>query len=137
MNKEYNDMRKQIKMVTIFMVISIMLSALGQIAMSTYYATEKEKEIGIRKVFGGTVSSESARNILEYMVYCLIATVIAVPVSVWSAGRYLETFVYRMDLPAWIFVTASLSAFAISLASVLWQTLRAARTNPTEALKKE
>ena len=111
--------------------------ALGQIAMSTYYATQKEKEIGIRKVFGGTVRSESIRNIFEYMVYCLIATVIAVPVSVWSAGRYLETFVYRMDLPAWIFVTASLSAFAISLASVLWQTIRAARTNPAEALKKE
>ena len=124
-------------MVTLFMIVAIMLSALGQIAMSTYYATEKEKEIGIRKVFGGTVRSESIRNILEYMIYCLIATAIAVPLSVWASGRYLETFVYKMQQKAWIFIVAALAVFAISLASVLWQTLRAARTNPAEALKKE
>ena len=133
----YEPVMKQAKMVTLFMIVAILLSALGQIAMSTYYATQKEKEIGIRKVFGGTVRSESIRNIFEYMVYCLIASVIAIPVAIWIAGRYLETFAYRMDLPAWVFVTAALSAFAISLASVLWQTIRAARTNPAEALKKE
>ena len=133
----YEPIKKQAKMVTLFMIVAILLSALGQIAMSTYYATEKEKEIGIRKVFGGTVRSESIRNIFEYMVYCIIACVIAVPVSVVAAGRYLETFVYKMPQKAWIYVLAAVSAFAISLASVLWQTLRAARTNPAEALKKE
>ena len=135
--KAYEPIRKQAKMVTLFMIVALMLSALGQIAMSTYYATEKEKEIGIRKVFGGTVRSESIRNILEYMLYCLIATAIAVPLSVWAAERYLETFIYKMQQKGWIFIVAALAVFAISLASVLWQTLRAARTNPAEALKKE
>jgi len=135
--KRYEPVRKQAVMVTLFMIVAIMLSALGQIAMSTYYATEKEKEIGIRKVFGGTIRSESIRNILEYMMYCLIASAIAVPLSVWAAGRYLETFIYRMPHKPWIFIVAALAVFAISLASVLWQTLRAARTNPSEALKKE
>ena len=133
----YEDLRKQITMVEIFMIIAILLSALGQVAMSAYYATEREKEICIRKVFGGTVRSESSRNIFEYMVYCLIATVIALPVAVLIAGRYLETFVYRMDQKPWIYITAIIVVFATSLASVLWQTLRAARTNPAEALKKE
>ena len=133
----YEPIKKQAKMVTLFMIVAILLSALGQIAMSTYYATEKEKEIGIRKVFGGTVRSESIRNIFEYLAYCVIACIIAVPVSVWIAGRYLETFVYKMPQKPWIFVAAALMVFAVSLASVLWQTLRAARTNPAEALKKE
>ena len=133
----YKPIKKQAKMVTLFMIVAILLSALGQIAMSTYYATEKEKEIGIRKVFGGTVRSESIRNIFEYLAYCVIACIIAVPVSVWIAGRYLETFVYKMPQKPWIFVAAALMVFAVSLASVLWQTLRAARTNPAEALKKE
>ena len=133
----YEPVRKQADMVLLFMVVAIMLSALGQIAMSTYYATERQKEIGIRKVFGGTVRSESIRNIFEYMTYCFIACIVAVPVSVWIAGRYLETFVYKMPQIPWIYVIATVSAFAISLVSVLWQTLRAARTNPAEALKKE
>ena len=124
-------------MVIVFMVIAILLSALGQVAMSTYYATEREKEIGIRKVFGGTVCSESVRNILEYMGYTLIAAVIAVPAAILAAERYLETFVYRMDMPAWIFVVATASLFATSFVSVLWQTLHAAHTNPAETLKKE
>ncbi len=133
----YEPVRKQADMVLLFMVVAIMLSALGQIAMSTYYATERQKEIGIRKVFGGTVRSESIRNIFEYMTYCFIACVVAVPVSIWIAGRYLETFVYKMPQKPWIYVVAAVSAFTISLGSVLWQTLRAARTNPAEALKKE
>ena len=105
--------------------------------MSTYYATEREKEIGIRKVFGGTIRSESLRSLREYMVYCVIAGIIGVPVAVWICMKYLETFSYRMPDKPWIFIAATLIIFAISVFSVLWQTLRAARTNPAEALKKE
>ena len=67
----------------------------------------------------------------------LIANVIAIPLAVWLCGRYLEDFVYRIDLHPWIFVVTVLLSFVIAIGSVLWQTLRAARTNPAEALKKE
>ena len=67
----------------------------------------------------------------------MIGSVIAVPLSVWAAARYLESFIYKMPQKVWIFIVAALAVFAISLASVLWQTLRAARTNPAGALKKE
>ena len=135
--KTYDSHRKQITMVVVFMVVAILLSVLGQVAMSTYYATEREKEIGIRKVFGGTVRSEICRNIFEYMGYTIAASAIAVPAAVLIAERYLETFVYRMNPPAWIFLVATLGILATSLLSILWQTLRAARINPAEALKKE
>ena len=71
------------------------------------------------------------------MSYCLVAGIIAVPLSIWITGRYLETFVYRMQQSPWIYIVAVAALLVISLASVLWQTLRAARTNPAEALKKE
>ena len=135
--KAYDGMKKQRTMVSIFMAIAIALSALGQMAMSTYYAAENIKAISIRKIFGGTISSESKRIISEYMLYCLAATVIALPVSIWLADRYLEKFVYQMEMKNWIYAIAALSCFAISLLSVLWQTLRAAHINPAEALKKE
>ncbi len=134
---DYAQTRNQLAMVNIFMVIAIMLSVLGQVAMSTYYASEREKEIGIRKVFGGTVHSESVRNIREYMVYSLIAAVVAIPAAWVIAGRYLEDFAYRMPQKAWIYIAAAAAVAAISLLAVLWQTLRAARTNPAEVLKKE
>ena len=130
-------MENQLTLVTIFMVIAIMLAVLGQVAMSTYFAREKELEIGIRKVFGGTIRSESIRNIREYMTHCLIATVIAVPAAYLITSEYLKGFQYRMEQNAWTYIAASLAVFAISLLAVLWQILRAARTNPAEALKKE
>ena len=136
-DSEYAQVENQLTLVTIFMVIAIMLAVLGQVAMSTYFAREKEQEIGIRKVFGGTIRSESIRNIREYMTYCLIATVIAVPAAYLITSEYLEGFQYRMEQNAWTYIAASLAVFAISLLAVLWQTLRAARTNPAEALKKE
>ena len=136
-DSEYVHISNQLTLVNILMVIAIMLAALGQIAMSTYYTHEREKETGIRKVFGATMKSESIRNIWKYMLYSLMACAIGIPVAVWIAERYLETFVYRMSLKPWIFIVATASMLAVSLLSVLWQTLRAARTNPAEVLKKE
>ena len=136
-DSEYVHISNQLTLVNILMVIAIMLAALGQIAMSTYYASERQKDIGIRKVFGGTVRSESIRNIRDYMLYCLAACAIGIPTAVWIAGRYLDTFTYRMPSKPWIYIIAAITVFIISLASVLWQTLRAARTNPAEVLKKE
>jgi putative ABC transport system permease protein len=105
--------------------------------MSTYYAGENAHSIAVRKVFGGTVESETRRSVGEYMLLVLIGAVIAVPLAVWAAQRYLEQFIVKLENYAWIFVVAALLAFTMAFLSVLWQTLKAARTNPAEALKKE
>jgi len=126
-----------IKLLKIFAILAVMLSVLGLVAMSTYFASEREKGIAIRKVFGGTMASETRRNISEYMIITLIGSAVAVPVAWIFCGRYLKEFAYRIELTIWPFAVAVLLALVISLASVLWQTLRAACTNPAEALKKE
>ena len=57
--------RNAMRLVEIFMLLSILISLLGLLAMSSYYAGESAKSIAIRKVFGGTVSSESWRTVRE------------------------------------------------------------------------
>ncbi len=134
---KYNKTKRQMRLIELIMGISVLLSLLGLVAMSTHFASEREKSIAIRKVFGGTLESETRRNLNEYVIMILIANVIAIPLAVWLCGRYLEDFVYRIDLHPWIFVVTVLLSFVIAIGSVLWQTLRAAKTNPAEALKKE
>ncbi len=129
--------RRKIRLVEIFTFIAVMLSLLGLLAMSTYFSEQKSKEIAIRKVFGGTVESETVANVRSYMIMVLIACVIGVPVAVFISARYLEQFALRIENYWWIFLIAVLLSFAISLLSVLWQALRAARTNPAVELKKE
>ena len=126
-----------VKLLKIFAMLAVMLSVLGLVAMSTYFAAEREKGIAIRKVFGSTMSGEARRNIVEYMILTLTGSFIAVPIAWIFCERYLEEFAYRIDLTVWPFIIATLLAIFISLVSVLWQIVRAAKTNPAMALKKE
>jgi putative ABC transport system permease protein len=105
--------------------------------MSTHFASEREKSIAIRKVFGGTMESEIRRNLREYLMLILIANVIAIPIAVLLCYSYLESFAYRIALHPWIFMVTVLLSFAIAIGSVLWQIVSVARVNPVTALKKE
>lgn len=131
------DTKNRMRLVDLFMAVAVMLSLLGLVAMSTHFASEREKTIAVRKVFGGTMQSEIRRNLKEYIIMILIANVIAIPIAVWVCGRYLEDFVYRIDLYPWIFVMTVVLSFVIAIGSVLWQIVSVARVNPVMALKKE
>ena len=134
---ELEEGNSTITLLKIFAVLAVLLSVLGLVAMSTYFAAEREKGIAIRKVFGSTMSGEARRNITEYMVLTLIGSIIAAPLAWIFCERYLEEFAYRIELTPWPFITATLLAMFISLVSVLWQIIRAVKTNPAGALKKE
>lgn len=131
------DTKNKMRLVDMFMAVAVLLSLLGLVAMSTHFASEREKTIAVRKVFGGTMQSEIRRNLKEYIIMILIANVIAIPIAVWVCGRYLEDFVYRIDLYPWIFVVTVVLSFVIAIGSVLWQIVSVARVNPVMALKKE
>ena len=135
--KQLEGTENKMRLVDLFMAVAVMLSLLGLVAMSTHFASEREKTIAVRKVFGGTMQSEIRRNLKEYVVMILIANAIAIPVAIWLCHRYLEDFVYRIDLHPWILAVTVLLSFAIAIGSVLWQIVSVARVNPVWALKKE
>ncbi len=129
--------RNNMRLVELFTLLSIIISLLGLLAMSTYYADEKSRDIAVRKVFGGTVDTEALHTIRDYMALVGIACTIGIPIAVYAAQEYLKDFIYRLEGYWWIFVVAVVITLVISMLSVLWQTLKAARTNPAVELKKE
>ena len=129
--------KNNMRLLEIFMLLAVLISLLGLLAMSTYYAGENAKGIAVHKVFGATVKSETWRTVREYMLLVAVACVVGVPIAVWAAQRYLEGFIVRLEHYGWIFLVAVLISLAMAFLSVLWQTLRATRTNPAVALKKE
>ena len=136
---EYDQTRRDIRMIELFMFIAIMLSCLAFLAMSMHYANRNQCTIVIHKVFGGSTGSEVIRNLKVYFKIMGVAVIVGLPASIWICGRYLEKFAYRfrLDEKWWIFLVAVLISLTISTLTVLWQTLRASRINPAEALKKE
>ena len=129
--------RNNMRLLELFMLLAIMISLLGLLAMSTYFAGERSKDIAVRKVFGSTVNGELWHNVREYMVLVGIACLIGIPLAIWAAQIYLESYIYRLENYWWIFALAVVITLVISFLSVLWQTLKAARTNPATELKKE
>ncbi len=133
----YEPARNNMRMVEFFMLLSILVSLLGLVAMSTYYADEKTGDIAVRKVFGGTVETEAWRSVRDYMLLVGIACAIGVPIAVYVVQEYLKHFIYRLDGYWWIFVAAIFLSAFMAFLSVFWQTIKAAKTNPAAELKKE
>ena len=123
--------------VTGIALMIVLIAILGMIGMSIYYADENTHETAVRKVFGGTITSETRRTLRSFLKITLIANAVAVPVTVWLVME--QTWFDLATIPGWGWYVALATAlsFSISLLAVLWQTLRAARTNPAESLKKE
>jgi putative ABC transport system permease protein len=63
--------------------------------------------------------------------------VISVPVSIFLLNKWLERFAFRISLSWWIFAIAGISAIGIAILTVSWQSLRAARSNPVDAIRYE
>ena len=134
---DYADLHRYTKIVTLFALVAVFLAMLGLVAMSTWFAARYTKDIAIRKVFGSEMKGETIRAIRSYMVLILVAIAIGIPVSIVLVSRFLERYAERITDYSWIFVSAAMFAVLIAFVSVLWQTLKAARTNPAEELKKE
>ena len=125
-----------IKMIGIVMVLVVIMSMMGLIGMSMHFMNERKNEIAVRRIFGATENGEMMRNLRFYLIMTGIASVLGVCV----AEFVRQFFIVLGSVPQnvwWIYVVSVALSFAISIVSVLWQTLRAARTNPAEALKKE
>lgn len=137
LTEKLTEAKSNMRIMELFMFLSILLSFMGLVAMSTYFSSESTSDIAIRKVYGSTVEEETAGSIWKYMKIVFISCVIALPVAVFACGRYLDGFVYRIGNHWWVYALAIILAVLISLAAVFIQISRAARTNPAEALKKE
>ena len=129
--------RNFISLIELFMALATLISLLGLVAMSAYYTGMQTRDIAVRKVFGGSVTTETERSVREYMVLVGIAVLIGIPVAIFLAERYLRQFYYRIEGYGWVFVAGGIIAILISSLAVLWQTLKAAKTNPAIELKKE
>lgn len=135
--KQLIPVHRTLRLVELFAVLAVLISLLGLLAMSTYFADENTKQIAVRKVFGSDVSKETWRTVRSYMLLVGVACLVGIPLAIWASRLYLQRFAYRIEGYGWVFVVAIVISLAIAFATVLWQTLQAARTNPATELKKE
>ncbi len=132
---DYAEERRILRIIGIFTLIAILISALGLVAMSTYYIQQKEQEVAVRKVFGSTRSEILRRLTGSFMRLVGAAFVVACPVAWYLLDRWLEGYSVRIALSPWIFLAAGVFAAGVAFVAVFWQSSRAAAANPINAIK--
>jgi putative ABC transport system permease protein len=133
----YREQRRTGTLIGGFSLLAIVISAMGLVAMTTYFMRQRRRDIAVRKVFGATNRQVLERLVGSFMRIVAVAFVVAVPVVWWLMRGWLSSFAYRIPLGWTIFAAAGLAVGAVAFAAVFWQSLTAARRNPVESLKSE
>jgi putative ABC transport system permease protein len=120
-----------------FALMAIFVACLGLLGLASFSAEQRTKEIGIRKVLGASISGIVLLLSRDFAKWVLIANLIAWPVAFFVVQNWLQNFAYRVDITWWVFGVSGLLAFIIALLSVSYQAVRAALTNPVNALRNE
>ena len=123
------------KMILVFSILTIVIAALGLFGLSTFAIERRNKEIGIRKVLGASMTSIVQLLTREFIILVAIAFVVAAPVAWWAMSRWLENFAYHINITVWIFIGGMVITLLIALIAVGVQTVKAATSNPVEAIK--
>ena len=133
----YKDDQQTAQFMNIAMGIAIFISCMGLFGLAAFTATQRTREIGIRKILGAGVPDLVSMLSREFLGLVLLSTGIAAPIAGWAMNRWLENFAYRTSMPWWIYALAGLAAITIALLTVSFQAIRAATANPVDSLRSE
>lgn len=125
------------KLVSFFAILAIFISGLGIFGLASFVAEQRTKEIGVRKVLGASVLNLWAMLSKDFVVLVTISLFIAVPAAWYFLSAWLTKYEYRTEMSWWIFAVAGAGALLITLATVSYQSIKAALANPVKSLRTE
>jgi putative ABC transport system permease protein len=117
--------------------LAIILSCLGLVGLSALSISQRTKEIGVRKVLGASIAEVFGLLTKDFLTLVFLALIIATPVAWYAMNKWLQTFAYRIEMSAWILISAGIMAMAVALLTVSFQSIKAALANPVKSLRSE
>ncbi len=127
----------QAKLLSVFTFVALFICSMGLLGLSLIMAKNRVKEIGIRKVNGAKTYEILEMLNVDFIKCVILAFIIACPIAWYAISKWLENFAYKTEISWWIFSLAGIIALVIAMITVSWQSWRAARRNPVEALRDE
>src|SRR4030042_591417 len=136
-DEQYGDEQRFSGLFLASSILAIISACLGLSGLSAYSITRSTKEIGIRKTNGARIVQVLVLLNKDFVKWIVIAIMIAVPFAWYAMNKWLQNFAYKTEISWWIFVLSGVIATGIALITVSWQSWRAAKGNPVEALRYE
>ncbi len=135
--RKFSDLKGTLAITTLFTSITLFVACLGLLGLSTYMTESRVKEIGIRKVLGGSVLSIIKLLSMTSLKPILIAIALFSPLAWIAMNRWLNFYAYRVSINVWIFLVAGASIIVIAGMTIAIQTFGAANTDPVKTLRTE
>jgi putative ABC transport system permease protein len=120
-----------------FAGLAILIACLGLFGLASYMTIKREKEVGIRKVFGANVRNIVVLLSKDFIRLVSIGFIIATPIAYLAMNSWLQNFAYHTEIGIWIFISAGFIALAVSMLSVSYQSAKAAFMNPVKSIRNE
>ena len=121
----------------LFTLLAIIVASLGLLGLSLHTVAKRTKEISVRKILGATVIQIVALIAKDFIKLVLVAACIAIPVAYYFLQTWLKDYAYHIGIDIWFFVLPVALIVVIALLTVLYQSLKAAFTNPVKSLRTE
>lgn len=124
---------------SLFTGLAIFIACIGLFGLVSFTTKQKTKEIGIRKSVGASVNNIVVLLLKEFVKWVGIANIVAVPAAWFVMNNWLQNYAFRIEISdnIWIFLLAGIITFIITISTLIYLVLRAARANPVDALKCE
>jgi len=137
LNRQYANEIYWFRVLSHSALVAVLLSCLGLFGLASLAVARRTKEIGIRKVLGASVHHVMWLFSRDFIKLLLVANIIAYPIAYWMMNQWLTNFAYRIELGIGVFGIAGILTLLVALLTVNFQTLKAARANPADALRDE
>jgi len=135
--KMHNDIKRMGKIFNSFALFAVLVACLGLFGLSAFMIEQRKKEISIRLVLGAPFKSIYQLLTIDFLKLILISIVIAIPIGWFMMSRWLEDFVYKIDIGWEIFLVAAIISLVIAILTISYQSIGAALVKPLKSLKTE
>jgi len=125
------------RLTALFCGIAIFISCIGLFGLASFMTEQRSKEISIRKILGSSVRSIVQLLSIDFIKLVMISMIFALPAAYFAMRIFLENFSYRVDLEWYYFVATGAVALLIAVMTVSGQALKAAFSNPADAMRSE
>lgn len=135
--RKFTDLQATLRVSGVFTILTLFVASLGLLGMAMYVAESRTKEIGIRKVMGGSVVSLTRLLGYTSLKPVLLSMLFFLPVSWYAMNFWLSLYAFHTTLDVEVFALAATAILTIALVTIGWETIRAARVNPVESIRNE
>ena len=137
LTKNYRSENNLQSIVNYFTLFALFIACLGLFGLTALIVEQKTKEIGIRKVLGANIIGLTYTLSKQFILWVLLANIVAWPLAFYFMDKWLDNFAYRIEMPYWVYIVATIVALIIALFTVCIRAVKAATINPVKSLRYE